>query len=203
MVLVDDPRSIYDMSAIDWSHLHDFARRVAQQARRPAADVTAEFGRIVASQQTTRKLFREVTSRVQTFVVEQVTLVEGCWILAHRRAEWEVIISADHPFRSRTERYHKQFGLLQDGSLFKLAYMEVETVDIGSSPVRRTVLGDKPVLTQLSEEDVTMFDFAPDYYAKDSGSERVNRDDMFGKNLQYSSKGAGLLESLNRLLLSG
>ncbi len=170
-------RTTYDSSQVNWGRLRAYARRVASEATKPTTAVTAQ----------------DMQDRVQTSVV----VVDDCWVLDRRTAEWTTERPKDTLYR-RVEGFYTYRGLRRDGSLFCATVGDHEM--FSSVGGWSCTINGAPVVSDMTVEDVMSFDFHPDLYRGRRGDQRVERDDMFGKRLRYHAKGVGLNLALGRVL---
>lgn len=199
----------YEASAADWRRLRAYAKRVADQTRRPLAppitySVTdyRTVERAVTQRSGPFGMFnRTVTRSERQPFTRQVTAIGPHWVLDQRHQN----IEKNHTDRTsrHQETTHEEitYLLLPDGSLKYVAVWEEETVHI-SDATPRVVIDRSHHMRDIGDGELKAFDFEKVHreYGRHGKGIKTWGDREPGKKLLVHAKGVGLSMALKRLL---
>lgn len=199
----------YEASTADWKRLHAYARKVAQQTRRPLA---GPIGYTVTDYRTVERqvvrnsgpfgMFKhtETRSERQPFS-RHVPVIGQHWVLDERHQNIEKNVGGRNSHHQETTHEKTTYLLLPDGALKYVAVWEEETVHTvdGSS---RVVIDTSHHVKDIGDGELKTFDFEKRHseYGRHGRGIKTWGNREPGKKLLVHAKGVGLSLALKRLL---
>jgi hypothetical protein len=202
-------KKAYEATALDWSRIHAYAKRVARETRKPRAGAisytTTEYQTLTKRVEVKHGLFdmfTRIENRSERVAVDRRVDVIGTHWLLDRRGH-HIENNTGHRNDTQQETTHEQHYvvLLPDGALKTVAVWEVQFFGIrnGKSNFYTT---QKHHVVDLTDRDVRVMDFEKCHteHPADRFGTRVWGDREPGPRLLAHAKGGGLIQALKRLL---